>query len=346
MTLSAPIAHVPVLLPEVLQYLQPADGETYIDGTFGVGGYSRAILEAANCNLIAIDRDPDAIKIARHLHQDYPDRFTVMQGCFGDIQTLCDKSLYDDQAIAEERKIDGIVFDFGVSSPQIDQAKRGFSFRLDGPLDMRMGQTGQTAATLINAASADQLTFIFKQYGEERFARKMANAIVKERVNDPFETTTQLARLAQKVIPFSKDKRDPATRIFQALRIAINDELNEIDRGLEGGFALIRPGGRLIVVSFHSLEDRRVKHFMREKAGLGASISRHAPHPNPDPTISSLEILTKRPVRPSLDEVQANPRARSARLRVAVKSNHTSQYPAKALPSGNDQNMPAKRGAV
>jgi 16S rRNA (cytosine1402-N4)-methyltransferase len=307
--------HYPVMLPEVLAALAPADGEVHVDGTFGAGGYSTALLGAATIHLYAIDRDRTALARGEALAQAYGHRFTRLHGCFGEIEQLL--------ADAGVNAVDGIVVDLGVSSMQIDQAERGFSFRFDAPLDMRMDRDGggRTAADLVNNLDAGDLADIIFQYGEERLSRRIARAIVAARAESPLETTGQLAAIVRAVVPKSpKDTIDPATRTFQALRIAVNDELGEIERLLLAAEKLLRPGGRLVVVSFHSLEDGIVKQFLTERSGRGSRGSRYLPESvgdRPDPTFT---LPTKKAVFPSDNEIAENPRSRSARMRVGVRT--------------------------
>ena len=319
MSASVEQAHIPVLMAEVVEALQPRDGGRYVDGTFGVGGYTRAILGAADCTVFAIDRDPDAIARARRLAEEFGARLVPLQGRFGELDRLARASGCD--------AVDGVTMDLGVSSPQLDQADRGFSFRRDGPLDMRMERDGDSAADIVNGASEAELADIIFYLGEERFARRIAKAIVSARTGGAIERTGQLADLVRKVVPHAGRKGrgaeiDPATRTFQALRIHVNRELEELDRGLEASERLLSPGGRLAVVSFHSLEDRRVKTFLRTRSGRAASPSRHDPaaisgNTGPKPTF---RVITGRPIAPGAEETARNPRARSARLRVGERT--------------------------
>jgi 16S rRNA (cytosine1402-N4)-methyltransferase len=296
---------------EMLQALRPGDGEVYLDGTFGAGGYARAILDAADCTLFALDRDPDAIVRGAALLSDYPDRLTLLQGCFGDMRRLLDA--------AGAPALNGIVLDLGVSSPQIDNPARGFSFRSDGPLDMRMAKTGPSAADVVNNFEEKALADTLRQLGEERHARRVARAIVAARAAAPITTTAMLARIVRNVMPRSKDGIHPATRTFMALRIQVNDELGELERGLAAAEALLAPGGRLVVVSFHSLEDRRVKNFLRARSAAALRASRHAPEAGAT-RAPSFRLITRRAVKPGDAETAANPRARSARLRAAIRT--------------------------
>lgn len=310
-TTDAP-SHRPVLLAEVIAALAPRDGGRYVDGTFGEGGYSRAIIEAACCQVWGIDRDPRAAGFGAALAAATGGRFAFIAGRFGDMDPLLRT-----QGITA---VDGVALDLGVSSPQIDQPERGFSFRLDGPLDMRMGGDGPTAADAVNQLPEAELARILWELGEERFSRRIARAIAEARVAAPFTRTLQLAEVVRRVVPRSRDGIDPATRTFQALRIHVNDELGELDRGLAAAERLLAPGGRLAVVSFHSLEDRRVKGFMRQRSAAAPAASRHspaAPAPLPAP---SFRLITTKPVSPGATELSVNPRARSAHLRVAERT--------------------------
>ena len=303
--------HVPVLLNEVVEALRPTGGERYLDGTFGAGGYTRALLDKADCQVIALDRDPDAIIAGQALAERYPSRLLLIEGRFGDMAGLLEAE--------GVREVDGVALDLGVSSMQFDRPERGFSFRASGPLDMRMEKRGTSAADLVNQADEAELADIFWRYGEERRSRRVARAIVEQRKQKRIETTGELAESVRRAVgPSAKDESDPATRVFQALRIAVNDELGELERGLAAAEQVLAPGGRLAVVSFHSLEDRAVKEFVRARSGRTPAPSRHAP-PRRAPQAAPWRDLTRRPVVPSDAEVAANPRARSARLRVAEK---------------------------
>lgn len=299
--------HVPVMLAEVLATLGPQDGATYLDATFGGGGYARAILEAApDCTVFAIDRDPDAIARGAALAQRFAGRLHLIEGRFGDML-----SLLRDRGIAA---LDGVVMDLGVSSFQLDQAERGFSFRADGPLDMRMEKSGPSAAELVNSLPERDLADIIFRFGEERFARRIARAIVARRAEAPFTTTADLAALVRRAVPRDPSGIDGATRSFQALRIAVNDELGEVERGIAAAMELLAPGGRLVVVAFHSLEDRIVKQAMAAASGRGGA-SRHDPAALSGRAKPAFHLLTPRALRPQEAECSANPRARSARLR-------------------------------
>lgn len=324
-------AHVPVLLNEMVDALAPRDGGIYLDGTFGRGGYSRAILNAANCKLWAIDRDPAAIEQARKVEADFTDRFTILCGKFGDMEALL--------AGAGVERLDGVVLDIGVSSPQIDTAERGFSFRLPGPLDMRMGDEGPTAADIVNDWDEADLARLIRDFGEEHRARQVARAIVRAREMEPITTTTQLADIVRSVVRKAKDGLDPATRTFQALRIQVNDELGELDRALAAAERVLRPGGHLVVVAFHSLEDKRIKAFMSARSG-GTGFSRHMPGPAPDAPLPTFTLAKRGAIKPSEAEMRANPRCRSSRLRVAVRT----EAPAWAMPVSDSARSRAGRG--
>jgi len=297
-----------VLLDAVIEVLRPRDGGIYVDATFGGGGYSRALLDAAACTVWGIDRDPEAVARGADLARRSGGRLSVIEGRFGDMERLLGA-----------RGVDGVAFDLGVSSPQIDTPERGFSFRADGPLDMRMGQTGESAADLVNRAGERELAAIIHELGEERRARRVARAIVAARRERPIARTGELAAIVRAVVPASADGIDPATRTFQALRMAVNDELGEIDRGLIAAERLLVAGGRLAVVAFHSLEDRRVKRFLIERSGRAPRSSRHLPDTAPPPA-PTFRVLFQRPRRPGDDELRRNPRARSARLRAAMRN--------------------------
>jgi len=312
--MSAAARHVPVLAREVVDALRPRDGGRYLDGTFGAGGYTSAMLDRAECQVIAIDRDPDAIAAGQAMAERYAPRLRLIEGRFGDMAELLSAEGVDE--------VDGVALDLGVSSMQFDQAERGFSFRASGPLDMRMDKRGPSAADLVNEADEAEIADILWRYGEERKSRRVARAIVEARKLKRIETTGELAEIVRRAVGSQgRDESDPATRTFQALRIAVNDELGELERGLAAAEQVLAPGGRLAVVSFHSLEDRAVKDFVRARAGRTPGPSRHAP-PREAARTASLKDLTRKPVVPSAQEIAANPRARSARLRVAEKVAH------------------------
>src|SRR5260221_4782640 len=310
-TASNAALHQPVLLSEVVTALSPRDGAIYVDGTFGAGGYSRALLETANCSVFAIDRDPDAITGAQSLLDRYPGRLHILQGRFGDMADLLAR-----QGVSA---VQGVTLDFGVSSMQLDQAERGFSFRLAGPLDMRMEQQGESAADLVNTMAEQPLADLLFTFGEEKKARRIAKAIIAARALAPITQTQQLAEIVRRAIgPAPGLRIDPATRTFQALRIAVNDEMGEIDRGLAAAEQVLAPGGRLAVVSFHSLEDRRVKAFLRDRSGTAPRGSRHLPDVG-QVARPHFRLIVAVGIVASDTEIARNPRARSARLRVAER---------------------------
>ena len=297
--------HFPVMLPEVLSSLEPQSDNIYVDATFGNGGYSEAILQKTNCKVIAIDRDPTVLPRVQEFKDLYGDRFDFCQGCFGDISDLI------------QHPVDGFVFDIGVSSMQLDQAERGFSFSKSAPLDMRMSCSGQTAADLVNTLPEKELADLIYRYGEEKKSRQVASRIVAYRATKKIETTTELADIVYSVIHRTPHGIDPATRTFQALRIAVNHELDELENGLNAAISLLKPQGRIVVVSFHSLEDRIVKTIFRDKSGHHAHVSRYMPQ-NTLTQTSDLVNVSK-VILPSQKELDINPRSRSAKLRFAQK---------------------------
>jgi 16S rRNA (cytosine1402-N4)-methyltransferase len=303
--------HIPVLREQAVAHLAPRAGGVYLDGTFGGGGYSEAILRAAPCTVWAIDRDPAAIARGAALAAQYPSCLHLIEGRIGNLLGLLSE--------AGIEALDGAVFDLGVSSYQIDDPARGFSFRADGPLDMRMGRTGPTAAELVNSLPEDRLAEILFRFGEERRARAVARAIVARRAEQPFTSTADLAAVIRGVVWPDKSGIDPATRSFQALRIEVNQELAEIEAALDQAARLLAPGGRLVVVSFHSLEDRIVKRFMVASAGRGPSPSRHDPAGLAVKAVPQFRLLTQGVVTPDEAERRSNPRARSGRLRAIEK---------------------------
>ena len=309
-----PPRHIPVLRSEVLGTLAPTDGEIYIDGTFGAGGYTRAILEAAECQVLALDRDPNAIHGAASLQAEFGKRLTLVESPFSRLDEVAREALGG-------AHVDGVVLDIGVSSMQLDNAERGFSFQHDGPLDMRMSSDGQTAADFINTAAEEKIANVIYAFGEEHKSRAIARAIVRRRTDAPFTRTRELADAVSRVFHGRKiDGRHPATRTFQALRIFINDELGELASALSAAERILKPGGRLVVVSFHSLEDRIVKKFIAERSGKTASVSRHFPIESIKSAAPSFRIVNSRPLTPSKGELDVNPRARSARLRAAFRT--------------------------
>ena len=301
--------HIPVLGREALDMLAPRNGGVFVDATFGAGGYSAAILDKPGARVIGIDRDRSAIAGGFDLVDRSGGRLMLIEGRFSDLAEIC--------AGQGVQAVDGVVMDVGVSSMQLDQAERGFSFRLGGPLDMRMGHDGPTAADVIAKASEADLANIIYIFGEERHSRAVARAIVTARNESPILTTRALADIVAKVVRSKPGEIHPATRTFQALRIFVNQELDELHLALSAAERVLKPGGRLVVVSFHSLEDRIVKNFMVERATVGGG-SRHLPELAR--AAPSFHILTKRPVTPDEAEISANPRARSAKLRAAERT--------------------------
>jgi 16S rRNA (cytosine1402-N4)-methyltransferase len=296
---SAP--HIPVLLDEVIAALAISPGETHVDGTFGAGGYTRAMLDAG-ARVIAFDRDPDAIAAGR---KDAPDTLTLIEDRFSAMAQHIDAP------------VDGVTLDIGVSSMQLDQAERGFSFQNDGPLDMRMEQSGQSAADFVNEADEADIADVIYRYGDEPKSRRIARAIVAAR---PIHRTAELAAVVRRAVGWRDgQKSDPATRSFQAIRIHINRELGELEDGLAAAERVLKPGGRLAVVTFHSLEDRIVKRFLRDRSGQQPGGSRHLPDVGPTGPAATFDSVAK-PVRPGETELHKNPRARSATLRVARRT--------------------------
>ncbi|SFC06931.1 16S rRNA (cytosine(1402)-N(4))-methyltransferase RsmH [Tropicimonas isoalkanivorans] len=295
--------HVPVLIDPLIEAVSPVSG-LWLDGTFGAGGYTRRLLEAGAERVIGVDRDPSALAMAAPMQAEFGDRLTLVEGRFSELDTFADAPLY------------GVVLDLGVSSMQLDQAERGFSFQKDGPLDMRMSGEGPSAADLVNTLPEADLADILYHYGEERASRRIARAIIAVR---PFETTLQLAEAVAACLPRPRPGQvHPATRSFQAIRIAVNDEFGELIAGLEAAERALQPGGKLAVVTFHSLEDRVVKRFLQARSGGGGRANRYAPET--EETAAQFRLLTRRAVGPSDAEVAANPRARSAKLRVAERT--------------------------
>jgi 16S rRNA (cytosine1402-N4)-methyltransferase len=313
--------HIPVLGRQAVEMLAPRDGGLYVDATFGAGGYSAGILDTAGTRVIGIDRDRSAISDGFDLVDRSGGRLTLVEGRFSDLAGICAA-----QGVTE---VDGIVMDVGVSSMQLDQADRGFSFRLDGPLDMRMGHDGPTAAEVINRASEADLANIIYIFGEERHSRSVARALVAARQLAPILTTRALADIVAKVVWSKPGEIHPATRTFQAFRIFVNEELDELQLALAAAERMLKPRGRLVVVSFHSLEDRIVKNFLGERGKAGGG-SRHLPEVAR--AAPSFALLTKRPVTADDAEISANPRARSAKLRAAERSGAPA-HPAAALPA-------------
>ena len=310
MMLAPDAPHIPVLLRPLLAAVAPVSG-LWLDGTFGAGGYTRGLLEAGADHVIGVDRDPLAFEMAADWADDYAGKLTFALGTFSKLDTYADSLL------------DGVVLDLGVSSMQLDRADRGFSFMKDGPLDMRMSQTGLSAADLVNTASEAELADIIFQYGEERASRRIAKAIVAARATAPFETTLQLATLIETCLPRSKPGQShPATRTFQAIRIAVNDEFGELLAGLQAAERALKPGGKLAVVTFHSLEDRVVKRYLAARSGGAGRANRYAPETTEEKP--QFKLTPRRAIGPDEAELAQNPRARSAKLRVAVRSEHPS----------------------
>ncbi len=317
--------HIPVLLRPLLQAVAPVSG-TWVDGTFGAGGYARGLLAAGADRVIGIDRDPSVFRLAEGWAGDFGDRLILRPGTFSDMDALAGAP------------VDGVVLDLGVSSMQIDEAARGFSFQKDGPLDMRMGDDGPTAADLVNGAPEAHLADILYHYGEEHASRRIARAIVAAR---PFATTLQLAAVIERCLPRAKPGQNhPATRSFQALRIAVNDEFGQLEAGLAAAERALKPGGLLAVVTFHSLEDRVVKRFFQMRSGAEGQGSRHAPARIAD--APAFVMTTRRAIGPDAEELAQNPRARSAKLRVGRRTDSPAgrtDAASLALPR-----LPAKKG--
>jgi 16S rRNA (cytosine1402-N4)-methyltransferase len=317
--------HVPVLLQPLLKAVAPVSGR-WLDGTFGAGGYTRGLLEAGADQVIGVDRDPLAFELAQPWAADYGDRLVLQEGVF---------SRMDEYA----QDLDGVVLDLGVSSMQLDLAERGFSFMREGPLDMRMSQSGPTAADLVADLSEVQIADILFHYGEERASRRIAKSIVKARELEPITTTLQLAKLIEACLPRAKHgKSHPATRSFQALRIAVNAEYEELFMGLLAAERALKPGGLLAVVTFHSVEDRMVKRFFQHRAGKTGRPNRYAPEQ--EELASQFELVTRKAVGPDEDELADNPRSRSARLRVGRRTD-TAPVPI----SARDLSMPQLKEA-
>lgn len=295
--------HYPVMLSEVISSMSPKDGEVYVDCTFGNGGYTESILKSANCKVIALDRDPNVLPRVEELKQQYGDRFEFVSGRFGDLANLL------------SQPVNGFVFDIGVSSMQLDEGDRGFSFSKDAPLDMRMSCSGESAADVVNGYKEEDIANIIYKYGEERKSRYIAKKIVEFRQVKTIDTTTELADIVRSVVKKEKSI-DPATKTFQALRIFVNDELGELERGLSSAVDLLKPEGRLVVVTFHSLEDRIVKNFFRELSGNTPNVSRYMPEVAKTESVFS---KVSKAIIPSENELEANKRSRSAKLRFGIK---------------------------
>ena len=311
---GGPARHIPVLREAALEALAVKPGGNYLDATFGAGGYTRAILATAGTRVVALDRDPSAVAAGAALIAEFAGRLTLLESRFGD---LADAG----EAFAP---FDGIVLDIGVSSMQLDEAARGFSFRLDGPLDMRMEKSGRSAADLVNEADEEHLADILFHYGEERLSRKIARAIVGDRKSAPFTSTKALADLVGRIVPHKPTDIHPATRTFQALRIAVNDELGELVRALEAAERALKREGRLAVITFHSLEDRIAKQFFANRSGRGRAASRLLPG-EVAPAAPTFVVPAGQPVLPDEAELAVNPRARSAKLRFGIRTNAPAQ---------------------
>jgi 16S rRNA (cytosine1402-N4)-methyltransferase len=310
---GGPARHIPVMLSEVIEALEPRDGKHFIDGTFGAGGYSRGLLEAARCSVLAIDRDPGAARYAASLESDFPGRLKFVLGRYAEMREIAER-----EGIAA---IDGVALDLGVSSMQLVEAERGFSFMLEGPLDMRMGAEGLTASDLVNELPERDLAAIIATLGEEKRARAIARAIVARRAEQPITRTGELADIVARVLGRKHDDpKHPATRTFQALRLYLNEELLELARGLGAAEHLLKPRGRLAVVTFHSLEDRIAKRFFVARSMPAPKGSRHLPEKGGSNFLPSFRLLNRRPLSPSKDEIRLNPRARSARLRAGERT--------------------------
>ncbi len=291
------------MLSEVLDALHLQEGGIYVDATFGNGGYTQAILDKANCKVIALDRDPSVLERAQELKQVYGSRFEFIQGCFSNISSLI------------SCPVDGVVFDIGVSSMQIDQAERGFSYSKEAKLDMRMSLSGLSAYDLVNTYDQNELADIIYTFGEEKKARKIAQKIVLARTQKPIETTTELAEIIYGVLPIKFGQTNPATRTFQALRIAVNNELEELKNGLQGALSILKNGARLVVVDFHSLEDRIVKNFFKNNAPRKVHISRYK---EAEKTLDKPFSFVSDVILPQAQEILSNPRAHSAKLRYGI----------------------------
>ncbi|VAV87977.1 16S rRNA (cytosine(1402)-N(4))-methyltransferase [hydrothermal vent metagenome] len=320
--------HFPVMGGEVLDLMAPVAGEVYVDGTFGAGGYSRALLEAADCTVYAIDRDPAVAETAKNMAAEFPGRFHLLPGCFSRMTELLVEKQVD--------TVNGVMLDIGVSSMQFDDAARGFSFQNDGPLSMRMSDQGLSAEDVVNDMAEGELADVIYQFGEEKKSRRIARAIVEARSLSRITRTAQLANIIEKAVGYKKyikGRRQihPATRTFQALRIHVNDELGELDRGLVAAEQILAAGGRLCVISFHSLEDRIIKKFFKQRSGIQSRGSRHLPQAEDDggDSVPSFEMIVRGPMKPSKQEIEQNIRSRSAKLRCARRMN--------AAPWGSDK---------
>lgn len=310
---GGPARHIPVMLSETLAALEPKDGDIVVDGTFGAGSYSEAILKRADCKVIAIDRDPEAFRLSGQLAEKYPGRLLAVLGRYSEMDAIAASEGFT--------AVDAVTLDLGVSSMQLDRPERGFSFMQEGPLDMRMGEGGPSAGDIVNARSEQELAEIIGKLGEERRARAIAKAIVARRAEKPIATTAELADLVAKVLGRKRDDtKHPATRTFQALRLFLNEELDELAKGLAAAEGLLRARGRLAIVTFHSLEDRIAKRFLASRSAPPPRASRHLPEAAGKIFTPSFQLLNRRPLEPSKGEIARNPRARSARLRAAVRT--------------------------
>ncbi|HKA64206.1 MAG TPA: 16S rRNA (cytosine(1402)-N(4))-methyltransferase RsmH [Methyloceanibacter sp.] len=310
---GGPARHIPVMLSEVIEALEPSDGKHFIDGTFGAGGYTSGLLESAHCSVLAIDRDPHAAKFARVLDERFPGRLKFVLGRYAEMREIAER-----EGIGA---VDGVALDLGVSSMQLDEPERGFAFAQDGPLDMRMGEEGLTASDLVNALPERDLSDILSTLGEEKRARSIARAIVARRAEAPITRTGELADIVAHVLGRRHDEtKHPATRTFQALRLYLNEELLELARGLSAAEHLLKPKGRLAVVTFHSLEDRIAKRFFAARSMPAPRASRHQPEQGGSTFLPSFRLLNRRPLSPTKDEIRLNPRARSARLRAGERT--------------------------
>jgi 16S rRNA (cytosine1402-N4)-methyltransferase len=319
---GGPARHVPVLRERAIEALAVKTGGLYLDATFGAGGYSRAVLATEATQVLALDRDPTAIAAGAALVGEFTGRLKLVGGRFGDLAELAERAGFD--------AFDGIVLDVGVSSMQLDEAARGFSFRHDGPLDMRMETSGTSAADLVNEADEEHLADILFHFGEERLARKIARAIVSDRKSARFTSTKALADLVARLVPHKSTEIHPATRTFQALRIAVNDELGELVRALHAAERVLRPEARLVVVTFHSLEDRIAKQFFANRSGRGRASSRLLPG-EIAPAEPTFVVPGRQPILPDAAELTANPRARSAKLRFGIRTDAPAQEPDASL---------------